>query len=109
MNAPVWHSTVTKDDLLEAIGFVRTKAGLRVQGIKLEPDVLIMACTEGLSFCTANMACDIPSNGSWPSPIRVNGAMLRRLAPKLLGPDIVLHYENKRLMINAMEISASEV
>lgn len=109
LNTPIWHSTVSKDDLLEAIGFIRTRAGLRMQGIKLETDVMIMSCADGLSFRTANMACDIPADGTWPSPIRANGAMLRRLAPKLSGTEIMLHYEDKRLMINTTQISASEV
>lgn len=106
---PVWRAQVSKDDLLEAIGFVRTRAGLRVRGIKLEPDVVILSCPEGLSFRTAQLACDIPAEGSWPSPIRANGAMLRRLAPKLAGPRIELDYAAGSLRLNTTMVPAREV
>ncbi|WP_298291643.1 hypothetical protein [Novosphingobium sp.] len=109
MSEPVWQATVEKEDLLEAIGFVRTRAGLRATGIKLEPDVDIMSCPEGLSFRTAQLACDIPATGSWPSPIRANGAMLRRLAPKLAGPAISLEYRTGKLILNTTEVPAREL
>jgi hypothetical protein len=106
---PIWRATVTKDDLLEAIGFVRTRAGLRVKGIKLEPDVAILSCAEGLSFRTAQLACDIPASGTWPSPISANGAMLRKLAPKLSGPQIELEFTSGSLRLNTTRISAREI
>ncbi|WP_324261685.1 hypothetical protein U4960_00625 [Altererythrobacter sp. H2] len=109
MSDPVWRATLTKDDLLEAIGFVRTRAGLRLHGIKLEPDVVIMRCAEGLSFRTAQMACDIPAEGSWPSPIRVNGAVLRRLAPKLVGPEVALLYQDGAITLNGTSVTAREI
>lgn len=106
---PIWHATVDKDDLLEAIGFVRTRAGLRVKGIKLEPDVAILSCEEGLSFRTAQLACDIPAAGTWPSPISANGAMLRKLAPKLSGPQIELEFVAGSLRLNTTRIPAHEI
>ena len=106
---PVWKATVAKDDLLEAIGFVRTRSGLRIQGIRLEPDVDIMSCAEGLSFRTAQLACDIPASGSWPSPVRANGAVLRRLAPKLEGESVQLGYAAGTLTVNATRIPAREL
>ena len=106
---PAWKASVDKDDLLEAIGFVRTRAGLRVQGIKLEPDVVILSCAEGLSFRTAQLACDIPAGGTWPSPISANGAMLRRLAPKLPGPVVELEYSEGNLRLNSTHVPAREI
>ena len=106
---PVWKAAVAKDDLLEAIGFVRTRAGLRVQGIKLEPDVVILSCAQGLSLRTAQMACDIPADGTWPSPIRANGAMLRRLASKLSGPEVTLEYVEGGLLFNTTRVPAREI
>lgn len=106
---PIWRAIVDKDDLLEAIGFVRTRAGLRVKGIKLEPDVAIISSADGLSFRTAQLASDIPATGSWPSPISANGAMLRKLAPKLTGPEIELEYTDRSLRLNSTRIPAREI
>ena len=109
MSQVVWTATVQKDDLLEAIGFVRTRAGLRIKGIKLEPDVLIMSTPDGLSFRTAQLACDIPAERNWPSPISAHGATLRKLAPKLSGPEITLKFADDALTLNSTRISAREV
>ena len=104
-----WSSTVEKDDLLEAIGFVRTRAGLRYKGGKLEPDVVIMSDPEGLSFRSADLSIAIPADGEWPSPVKVNGPAMRRLAPKLEGPTISLNYEAGRLTINGTSVPAREI
>ena len=104
-----WRSIVDKADFLEAIGFVRTRAGLRYKGPRLEPDVVIMVAPDGLSFRTANLACDIPASGSWPSPIVAHGPTLRRLAPKLSGPTIALHYSDGALTLNQTTITAREI
>lgn len=106
---PVWRMTIDKDDLLEAIGFVRTRAGLRANGIRLEADVGIMSCDEGLSFRSDQLACDIPATGSWPSPITANGALLRRLAPKLGGPQIDMEYRDGTLRLNSTSVPAREM
>ena len=105
----VWRAAIQKPDLLEAIGFVRTRAGLRVQGIKLEADVDIMSSEEGLSFRTANISYDCPAEREWPSPIRANGAVMRRLAPKLEGDEITLTYEEGALILNSTRIPAREL
>lgn len=105
----VWRAVIQKPDLLEAIGFVRTRAGLRVQGIKLEADVDIMSSGEGLSFRTANISYDCPAEREWPSPIRANGAVMRRLAPKLEGDEITLTYEEGALILNTTRIPAREL
>lgn len=106
---PIWKATVDKADLLEAIGFVRTRSGLRVKGIKLEPDVAILSCAEGLSFRTSQMACDIPASGIWASPISANGAMLRKLAPKLSGSLVELEFSSGSLRLNSTRIPAREI
>lgn len=105
----VWRAVIQKPDLLEAIGFVRTRAGLRVQGIKLEADVDIMSSDEGLSFRTANISYDCPAEREWPSPIRANGAVMRRLAPKLEGDEITLTYVEGALILNTTRIPAREL
>jgi len=104
-----WDAKVSKTDLLEAIGFVRTRAGLRYKGTKLEPEVVILAAHDGLSFRTMQMAIDIPAEGNWPSPIAANGPTLRKLAPKLSGPAITLVYEDRKLILNATAIPAREL
>lgn len=104
-----WSSTVLKEDLLEAIGFVRTRAGLRYKGGKLEPDVVIVSDPDGLSFRSADLSIAIPAEGEWASPVKVNGPAMRRLAPKLEGPAITLSYEAGRLTINGTSVPAREV
>lgn len=105
----IWRAVIQKPDLLEAIGFVRTRAGLRVQGIKLEADVDIMSSDDGLSFRTANISYDSPAEREWPSPIRANGAVMRRLAPKLERDEITLTYEAGALILNTTRIPAREL
>ena len=105
----VWKAVVARYDFLEAIGFVRTRAGLRVQGIKLEADVDIMSSEDGLSFRTANISYDCPAEREWPSPIRANGAVMRRLAPKLEGDEITMTYEEGALILNSTRIPAREL
>jgi len=96
-------------DFLEAIGFVRTRAGLRAQGIKMEADVDIMSSGNGLSFRTANISYDCPAEREWPSPIRANGAVMRRLAPKLEGERVTLTYAEGALILNSTRIPAREL
>lgn len=105
----LWQAVIEKADLLEAIGFVRTRAGLRVKGIQLEADVDIMASNQGLSFRTAHISYDCPADRHWPSPVRANGAVMRRLAPKLNGPQVTLSYEQGALVLNTTRIPAREL
>lgn len=104
-----WTAIVDKDDLLEAIGFVRTRAGLRYKGGKLEPDVVIVSSSDGLSFRSSDLAIDIPATGTWPSPVKANGPAIRRLVPKLDGPTINLNYDAGRLMLNSTSVPAKEM
>lgn len=106
---PTWEVTLDKSDFLEAIGFVRTRAGLRYKGPKLEPDVLILSCPEGLSFRTSYLAVDVPAEGAWPSPIAVNGPVFRRIAPKLSGPTISMRYTSGELELNSTRLTAREI
>ena len=55
---------------------------------------------------TANISYDCPAEREWPSPIRANGAVMRRLAPKLEGHDITLTYEEGALILNTTRIPA---
>jgi hypothetical protein len=105
----VWRAVIKKPDLLEAIGFVRTRSGLRVKGIKLQADVDIMSSDERSSFRTANISYDCPAECAWPSPIRANGEVMRRLAPKLEGDEITLTYEDGALILNTTRIPAREL
>lgn len=54
----------------------------------------------------ANISCDFPAEREWPSPIRANGAVMRRSAPKLEGDDITLTDEDGVLILNTTRISA---
>jgi hypothetical protein len=80
-----------------------------VQGIKLEADVDIMSSDEGLSFRTANLSYDCPAEREWPSPIRANGAVMRRLERKLEGDEITLTSEDGALILNTTRIPAREL
>lgn len=104
-----WEAQVDKSELAEAIGFVRTRAGLKYKGSKLEPEVMIVAAPGGLSLRTSLLASDIQASGAWDSPIVVHGPSLRRLVPKLTGPEIVLRYERGKLYINSTSIPAREI
>jgi len=46
--------------------------------------------------------------GTWTSPIFANGPALRRLAPKLQGPDVTLTYVTGRLFLDGTSIPARE-
>lgn len=103
-----WEMVINKADLVDAMGHARTRATLRRKGGGLEPDVMFVACAEGLSIRSSAAAMDIPAKGAWSSPITANGAALRRLAPKLSGPVIELSYESGRLMLNKTSVPARE-
>src|SRR4051812_35257875 len=98
--------TVGKRDLVDAIGTARRRATLRGDGFNFEADVILSACDDGLSVRSSNSAMDIPGSGIWTSPIRVNGAGLRRLAPKLGGPNIALSYADGHLALNQTRVPA---
>ncbi len=111
MSSPVgtWNMTVDKRELVEAIGTARRRPTLRRVGIGFESDVILSATGDGLSVRSSNSAMDIAGEGTWTSPIRANGAALRRLAPKLAGPKICLCYSDGQLALNQTRVSAGEV
>jgi hypothetical protein len=104
-----WNMTVQKRDLVDAIGVARRRATLRGDGFSFESDVIISAGADGLSVRSSNSAMDISGDGVWSSPIRVNGAAIRRLAPKLSGSDISLSYSDGHLALNQTNVPATEV
>jgi hypothetical protein len=104
-----WNMTVQKRDLVEAIGVARRRATLRGDGFNFESDVILSAGEDGLSVRSSNSAMDIPGSGVWSSPIRANGASMRRLAPKLSGPEIRLSYADGHLALNQTNVPAGEV
>lgn len=63
----------------------------------------------GLSLRSSDAAMDVPGEGSWPSLIRVQGAALRRLAPKLAGPFVTFTYADGQLAIGTTVLTATEV
>lgn len=104
-----WNMTVDKRDFVDAIGVARRRATLRGDGFNFESDVVLSASEDGLSVRSSNSAMDIPGSGVWASPIRVNGAALRRLAPKLGGREIALSYSDGHLALNQTRVPAGEV
>lgn len=101
--------TVNKRDLVDAIGTARRRATLRGDGFSFEKDVVLSAGPDGLSVRSSNSAMDIQGTGLWASPVRINGAALRRLAPKLSGPDVTLTFAEGHLAINQTKVPAAEV
>jgi hypothetical protein len=104
-----WRVTVTKRDLVEAIGHARTRATLRRKGTGFEADIMLTGGPGQLSVRSSHAAMDIPAEGTWASPIVANGPSLRRLAPKLKGPEVTLTYVTGRLFLNGTSIPAREV
>jgi hypothetical protein len=104
-----WNMKVAKRDLIEAIGVARRRATLRGDGFSFEADVILSAGEDGLSVRSSNSAMDIPGSGVWASPIRANGAAMRRLAPKLSGSEVALSYADGQLALNQTRVPAGEV
>ena len=106
----VWKMTVDKRDFVEAVGIARTKATLRGKGgIAVEAEITLCACPEGLSVRSSYAAMDIDAIGTWPSPVMAHGATIRKMAPKLSGPDVVLEYGSGRLSLNGTSLPARDV
>lgn len=115
MTLRVWQITIAKAELVAAIGTARRRATLRRRGSgpEFEPWVILAAVPEalggGLSIRSSDAAMDVAGEGSWPSPIRVEGAALRRLAPKLAGPAVTFSYADGQLAVGTTVLTASEV
>jgi hypothetical protein len=52
---------------------------------------------------------DIPAAGCWTSPIAVNGAWLKRLAPKLTGDTVDISYADGEIAFNQTRLTGREV
>src|SRR5689334_10301416 len=109
VNKATWNITIAKRDLIDAIGTARRRATLKRKGFELERDVIFAASGDGLSIRSSNAAMDLPASGTWTSPIAANGAMIRRLAPALDGPEIRLSYCDGQLALNTTRVSAREL
>jgi hypothetical protein len=105
----VWRMTVAHSDLVVAINAARYRPSRRRYTGALRTDIVIAACPAGLSIRSHNRGMDIPAQGTWTSPLAVNGAWLKRLAPKLIGPDIQLTYADGELALNQTRLSAREI
>lgn len=99
---------VAKHDFVEAVGHARTRVMLRRKGRGYEADVLLTADADQLSVRSSHAAMDIPAEGTWTSPIFANGPALRRLAPKLKGPEVTLTYVAGRLFLDNTSIPGRE-
>jgi hypothetical protein len=104
-----WVMWVEKAPFGAAINLARTRVALRCKGIRLEPDLVIIESRDGVSIRSSEIAIDVPARGVWVSPIAVNGAALRRLAPKLDGPDVVLSFDQGRLLVGSSYLRAREM
>lgn len=106
----VWTMTVKKRDLVDALDNARPidVRRKRLAANKAFP-LFITATATGLSFRSQDAGVDIPATGTWPSPIRVAGAMLHALAPRLSGPAIVLAYADGQMTVGTTRFPATEV
>jgi hypothetical protein len=104
----LWRMTVAKRDLVEAVGHARTRATLRRKGSGFENEVMLINGDGQLSIRSSHAAMDIPAQGLWSSPVLTNGPALRRLAPKLSGPNVTLTYVAGRLFLDNTSIPARE-
>lgn len=110
--SPTWRMETEKSDLVEAIGTARSRPTLRrvVDGPGgFEADVILSGWEYGLSVRSSDSAMDIDGRGTWASPVRVKGAALRRLAPKLPKGRLLVEFSDGRLKIAGTEFPASEV
>lgn len=104
-----WQIEVAKRDLLLALQTARTRATLRrTKGAGVEHDITLTAAPGGLSVRSSFAAMDIPGNGAWPSPIMAYAAGLKRVLPKLPGLTVALRYEDGRLYLGPVWMSARE-
>lgn len=108
-NPGVWAMTLLGRDLAKAVNLVRTRGTLRGSGAQVERSVTIAGTGSGASIRTSDVAVDVESNGTWPSPARTNGPMLRKLCMKLAKGPIEITFRDGRLKIGTTIIDATEV
>ncbi len=107
----VWHMMLTKADLVLATSGARRVDTWRKRRADRAAFPLIIAAHPfgGLSFRSDDAAVHVPANGAWPSPIRVAGAVLWRLAPRLDGTMVTLVYADRQLVLGRTLLPAEEV
>lgn len=106
---PDWEVLVAKRDLLEAVGIARSRVTLRRKSTTdFERFIVISSCPGGISIRSSDASMDIAGEGVWNSPVMVPGAALRRLMPKIEGPDVRLTFFGGKLYLNGTSISARE-
>lgn len=106
----IWQMTLRKTALVEATSDARKISTWRKRSSAARAFPLIIAAGEdGLSFRSSDAALDVPAQGTWPSPIRVPGAVLHALAPRLEGPQVTMVYADGKLVIGRTVIDAAEV
>lgn len=105
----VWAMTLLGRDFAKAVNVVRTRGTLRGSGAQVGRSVTIAGTGSGASIRTSDVAVDIDSDGTWPSPVRTNGPMLRKLCLKLAKGPIEITYRDRRLKIGPTIIDATEV
>ena len=103
-----WQISVDKQDFVQAITCARTRATLRRVPGGPEREVMLTRGEGRLSIRSSHAAMDIPARGRWSSPILAYGPALRRLAPKLSGPEVTLTYVAGRLFLNTTSLPARE-
>lgn len=103
-----WRISVDKKDFVQAVTCARARATLRRGPGGSEREVMLVSRKGGLSVRSSHAAMDIPAHGRWSSPVLANGPALRRLAPKLSGPEVTLTYVAGRLFLNKTSLPARE-
>lgn len=83
-----WGMAIEKTDQVDAMGHAQTRATLRRNGGGFEPGLTFTACAEGLSIRSSAAAMAIPADLVFPD--YGDGPALRRLPPKLTGPQVTL-------------------
>ncbi|WP_235090946.1 hypothetical protein [Sphingomonas lutea] len=101
--------TVSKRDLIDAVGTALRRSTLRRNGRQAEREIVFAAWAGGLSVRSSNAAMDIAATGTWRSPIATSGAAVRRLAPALQGVEVTLSYCEGQLAFNTTRLSAREL
>lgn len=103
-----WRISVDKKDFVQAVTCARGRATLRRVPGGSEREVMLVSGKGQLSVRSSHAAMDIPARGPWSSPVLANGPALRRLAPKLSGPEVTLTYVAGRLFLNTTSLPARE-
>ena len=105
----LWQVSVLRADLITGINATRYRPSRKTTIGRVKTEVLIAPTESGLSVRTHNRGMDIPAAGCWTSPIAVNGAWLKRLAPKLTGDTVDISYADGEIAFNQTRLTGREV